>query len=405
MTGTHDHASPGAPGDDRPAAERACPPGLLRAAESAHRALQALVEAAAAESSGGTGDPLALADLDLRWRPGSVPADLAEQALRGVAESLSDVRAVSGGRAHCYACGNSACEHAVAPAAGEVFSGYESTGRPCWQEFFGFLLALGDERTDRLFADPPEILARVVGRTRLVAAQLRTFGRNSFTYRVWGQVVAGYLPVRNQRAAVTVQVVEDKHHKLHLQVIADPLLREALADAPEDRRSAFARVHDAIAEARRQTLSLSTLWEHGNRREQEEAVREKAFAILRHLAHSIEQKGRQLRRRTSHAEIRGGQNRPVHKAYDDVVAATAQDVFEDRFKQSLIVVGRGGRIHAFSREGRHITSLVLAGDEFDRRVARGRYVPPTDGDMEAFRASVLAALPAAAPDSAAEADA
>jgi len=394
MMASDDHVHPASPGADRPA-ERVCPPAVLLAAESAHRALQALVDAAAAETAGRAGDPVALAGLGLQWRPGAAPADLAEQALRGVAEFLSDVRAVSGGRAHCYACGSSACEHAVAPTAGEVFTGYESTGRPCWQEFFSFLLALGDDRADRLFADPPEILARVVGRTRLIADQLRTFGRNSFTYRVWGQVVAGYLPVRNQRAAISVQVVEDKHHQLHLQVIADPLLREALADAPEDRRSAFARVHDAIAEARRQTLSLSTLWQHGDRKEQEEAVREKAFAILRHLAHSIEQKGRQLRRRTSHAEIRGGQNRPVHKAYDDVVAATAQDVYLDRFKQSLIVVGRSGRIHAFSREGRHITSLILAGDELERRVARGRYVPQSDGDMEAFRASVLAALPAA----------
>jgi hypothetical protein len=355
--------------------------------------LRALLEAAAAECTGCTADRLALEGLNLQWRPGGSPADLAEQAMQGVAEAISEAQAVAGGRAYCYACNAVDCQHAVPPAAGEVFTGYESTGRPCWQEFFGFLLALGDQRTERLFAEHAEILARVVGRTRLIADQLRTFGRNSFTYRIWGQVVAGYLPVRNLRAALTVQIVEDRRHQLHLQVIADPLLREALADAPEDRRSAFARVYEAIAEARRQTLSLSTLWQNGSRREQEEATREKAFSILRHLAHSIEQKGRQLRRRTSHAEIRGGQNRPVHKAYDDVVAATAQDLYLDRFKQSLIVVGRAGRIHAFSREGKHITSLMLPGDEFDRRLARGRYVPHSEADIEAFRASVLAALP------------
>lgn len=370
------------------------PPAVLAAAQTACRALRALVETAALECAGRRAQQLALGGLQLHWRPETSADDLAEQALRAAAESISEAGAVVGGRVFCYACGSTECAHTLPAGAGEVFAGYASTGAPCWEEFFSYLLALGDRRTDLLFTESPDILARVVGRTRLVAQQLRTFGRNAFTYRIWGQVVAGYLRVRHLRAAATIQIVEDARHQLHLQVIADPLLREALADAPEDQRSAFARVHDAIAEARRQTLSLGTLWQSCNRREQAEAVREKAFAILRHLAHSIEQKGRQLRRRTSHAEIRGGQNRPVHKAYDDVVAATAHDVYLDRYKQSLIVAGRGGRIHAFSREGKHITSLVLAGDEFERRVARGRYTLYVEGDLEAFRVSALAGLPA-----------
>jgi hypothetical protein len=375
-----------------------CPAHLVQAATAAHRALLDLTQAAALESSGREADLPSAAGYALRWHPGLPPAELAEEAFRYFSELSSATRVFTGGRAYCYACGGSDCEHAIPAIPGEVFTGYESTGRPRWQEFFSFLLELGDERTDRLFDDQPELLARVIGRTRLVAAQLRSFGRNSFTYRVWGQVVAGYLQVRGTRAALSTQIVEDKRHQLHLQVISAPLLREALADAPEDRRSAFARVYDALEEARRQTASLSDLWQHANRREQDEGTHEKAFTILRHLAHSLEQKGRQQWRRTNHAEIRAGQNRPVHKAFDDVVAATMQDVYTDRFKQSVIVLGRSGRAHAFSRDGRHITSLMLAGDELERRVSRGRYVQYGAADVETFRASVLAALPTTKPE-------
>jgi hypothetical protein len=394
MTARHEH--PAETPDDG-ARNPPCPAHLAELAAVAHRALQELVQAAALESTGRAADSPDTTGLCLRWHPGISPTELAEEAFRHFAEINSAVRVFTGGRVYCYACGGAECEHAVPPLPGEVFTGYESTGRPCWQEFFSYLLQLGDDRTDRLFDDHPEMLARVVGRARLVAAQLRTFGRNSFTYRVWGQVVAGYLVVRGTRTALSAQIVEDTGHQLHLQVIAAPLLREALADAPDDRRSVCARVYDALAEARRQTASLSDLWRHDNRRAQEEETREKAFALLRHLAHSIEQKGRQQLRRTSHAELRGAQNRPVHKAFDDVMAASAQDVYTDRFKHSVIVAGRGGRVHAFSPAGRHITSLMLAGDEFERRVSRGRYTPFALGDLEAFRASVLAALPAPKP--------
>lgn len=370
------------------------PAPVVHAAAKAHQAMLELVQAAALETAGRHADHLDTSALALHWRPGTTPAGLAEEAFSFFAEAISETRSVSNGRVYCYACGSADCPHATPSAPGDVFTGYESTGRPRWQEFFSYLLELSDDRADRLFLERAELLARVVGRTRLVADQLTSFGRNAFTYRVWGQVVAGYLQVGDRRAALTVQVVEDKRHQLHLQVIASSGLREALADAPEDRRSAFARVYDAVAEARNQITAISSVWQHGSRRGNSAEVYEKAFAVLRHLAHSIEQKGRQQQRRTSHAEIRGGQNRPVHKAYDDVIAATGQNVYTDRLKHSVIVAGRSGRIHAFSAEGRHITSLVLAGDEFERRCARGRYVRYVEGDVDAFRASVLAALPA-----------
>lgn len=392
MTANHSDRSREASGEPRPGLPSG--PSVAEAAQAASEAMLALIDAAARASTGKRRDPHELGDLVLAWRPDLSAKELAQSAVQMVSEALSDTHVFETGRLYCYACGSADCPHARPPHPGDVFTGYESTGRPRWQEFFRFLLSLEDDRTERLFADRPELLARVIGRGRVISDQLASFGRHSYTYRIWGQVVAGYLSIRDVRAAVTMQFVEDKRHHLNLQVVAAPMLHEALANAPDDRRSAFHRVYDAIAEARRQTVALSSVWTNQKRtREQAHETRNKAFSILRHLAHSIERKGRQHHRRTQHAEVRARQKRPVHKAYDDVVAAGVNDVFFDRMKQSVIVLGRSGRIHAFSNGGKHITSLVLGRGEFERRLGRKRYVLYEPDKVEGFRANVLATLP------------
>ena len=365
--------------------------------EKARRAVEALGDlrrealsecGAGADSSGAAPGSFALA-----WDEGTTAQGLADQALRAAARSVSDLAAFRTGCIYCYACASAACEHAAPPAPGHVATGYESTGRPRWEELFNFLLQLGDERTDLLFARPPEVLARVVGRRRLTADQLASFGKNSLTYRVWGQVVAGYLRLGDLRAGLTIQLVETADSRLRLQVIADAKIRDALANAPEDRRSAFHRVHDAIGEARRQVFSLSNLWQMTSNGDVRREVRGKAFGVLRHLAHSIERKGRQHKRRTAHAELRGQQRRPIHKAYEDLLASASRtDFFRDTVKQSIIVLGRGGRLHAFNDTGKHVTSLTIRGDELERRRRRRRYLPLATADAEAFRNTAIAAM-------------
>jgi hypothetical protein len=237
------------------------------------------------------------------------------------------------------------------------------------------------------------MLARLVGRTRLVSEQLASFGKNSLTYRVWGQVVAGYIHIRGLRSAISVQLVEDRSRQLRLQVVADTATRDALANAPDSKRSALHRVYDALAEARRQISSLSSLWQHTRDRGKQKDIRDRAFSALRHLVHSIERKGRQHRRRTAHAELRGQQRRPVHKAYDDLTAAPRDAFYNDTVRHSIIVLGKSGRAHVFSDAGKHITSFLLQGDELDRRIGRKRYAPYPADQVEAFRSQALAAIP------------
>jgi len=239
----------------------------------------------------------------LTWRPAMTARELAEEAMTMAAEFTARGNAFRHGTVYCYACGSADCEHAQPPTAGTVFAGYESTGRPRWEEFFNVLLGLEDPRTDRLFHEPPDTLARVIGRRRLTAEQLVSFGRNSLTFRIWGQVIAGYFHIDDFRGALSAQVIETRDHQLRFQVIAPVEVLEALASARPDRASSLHRVHDALNGAREEVYSLSSLWQAKPDRKRQNEVRDRAFALLRHLAHSIERKGRQRRRRTAHAEV------------------------------------------------------------------------------------------------------
>jgi hypothetical protein len=358
-------------------------------AQDAVRALEALRRAAFADCDGTEVPAESHEDFELAWSPGMAPADLAEQALASAAECLAEYQTFRSGCVYCYGCRSASCEHAQPETASQVFAGYQATGRPYWEEFFNFLLSLDDDRADRLFAERPELLSRVIGRKRLTGEQLESFGRNSLTYRIWGQVVAGYVLVDGERMAFSVQIVENKAHQLRLQVLAPEGLQAALVDTPNASRSALHRVHEALQEARHSMVEISHLWEahHGRKRLAE--VREKAFSILRHLAHSIERKGRQRVRRTAHAELRGNQQRPVHAAREDLSQATDGDFYRDRFRGSVIVTGKSGRAHAFNDEGRHITSFVLQGNELDRRLQRHRYQPLDEPERTAFRQHAL----------------
>ena len=58
-------------------------------------------------------------------------------------------------------------------------------------------------------------------------------------------------------------------------------------------------------------------------------------------------------------------------------------------KNSLVVLGKERRVHVFSNEGRHITSLRLAKKEIDNRIRRERYDCVESSEVEALRQRCL----------------
>lgn len=335
--------------------------------------------------------------LRLAWTPGQAPADFLDDNLATLQRALRGGYRPHPGRLYCYHCGSDECPHARPAAPGEVFAGYQNTGRPRWLEFLSYMLELEDTRLDQLFDEEHSLLGRVVGRQRLVAAQFLAYGRASLTCRVIGQVVAGYLAVGETACALSVLIVEDAGRNLHTQVIAPERLREALADARDRDASPFLRVHEALRATRQHVQALAVPWRGRLPRAERVSLREQLFATLRHLANSLERKGRQARRRTAHAELRQQQQRPVAKAHEDLAAALPEDFCLDRKTQCIVVLGRKGRLHVFNPEARHVTSLQLEGGQLERRFQRQRYVRLEPAALAEFRQKLQPSLPPAVP--------
>ena len=356
--------------------------------------VRALVEAAARECLGESSRPEIPARVPLEWHPELTADELLETVVRAVQEAQAQKATLRGGHVYCYACRSASCEHSQPPRASEVFAGYTSLGLPAWDEFLSCLLAWNDLRADQLFSERPEILAHLTGRARLIQNQLSSFGKDSLTFRIWGQVIAGYYRIGEVKAALTVQVVETKERSLRLLVVADACLLEALADTPEDRRSPFFRAYDALQEARTRTAAISQRWQHDARRVTvHEEIHQEVFAVLRHLARSLERQGRQEHRRTVHAETRSQQARPVSAGAEDVIQATATDFYRDVVRHSIVVAGRSGRCHVYTEDGRHITTLAINGKELEGRVRRRRYQVLSGDEYAAFRKTLDSTSP------------
>jgi hypothetical protein len=286
-----------------------------------------------------------------------------------------------------------------------VFRGYSSTGVPEWYEFIQALVEVKDERVDQLYARPPRSLCLVQTGHQLREKQLASFGKESHSYAILAQVVAGmfHLPssvVGNKggsATAITVQAVETRGARGQVQVRLNtvvggvspekwmellvsewhPVLGRALDDAGRGMESVERRLRTAM-EGGRTGAALGEIFRDVPR-------------ILRRFARTVEQGGRQAVRRTRHAQERRGE-RPVHKALDDARGALDEALYFDEKTQGRVVCGPAGRTHVFNAEGRHVTTFSLPPDGAAFRLRTQRWRRLTTEEMTSFRARVKAHL-------------
>lgn len=331
------------------------------------------------------------------WAISFEPA-LAEQLEDQLADASAVRAAYTRGAVYCYRCERSDCEHARPPTPLSVFAGYDSAGRPTWEDLLQALLRARHPRLDELYGKPPATLAVMRYGRELKGEQLSSFGRASRTYAVLGQVVAGFFEAPaprgregSERLALTLQMVESRgsngEFQLHLNTLArmpdGGLFEHWLGEGAP---SSLIR---ARAVALRATQALEGRVLAARSRGDWEAARRELRAvpaILRELADSLERGERQRRRRTQHVEQRREEQRPVHKAVEDARAARPSDVFVDVKTSAIIVAGPKGRTHAFTAEGRHVTSFMAKPGAAEFRVQTGRWRPAEPAEFEQFRA-------------------
>ena len=343
--------------------------------------------------------PLALAltvTPGARWRVEAAPP-LESQVRRAVREAGARRDVFRPGRVWCFRCESSACEHAAPPSPGKVFGGYAPTGLPEWTDFTEVLLALRHPGVERAFGGGRSALtAAEVPAQRLRERQLEAFGRDSMTYDIIAEVVFGPVEVGRRvgpgepvRAAFTLQAVETRDAQGLVRLHGNLLGRledgtEAL-DALGD--GGHTRILEIVRTARRRIAALSPRPARGAPACAPAAdVRARAAAAVHEAARSLDRLGRQRGRRTAHAENRGLSRRPTGSALEDTRGAAPESFLRDARRDTVIVLGPRERVHVFSPDGRHVTTLHLDPDTVRRRRSRERWEPLAAADRQRFQA-------------------
>ncbi len=324
--------------------------------------------------------------------PALEDASASPALLSGTAEALRRTSAradpIAAGRVFCYRCDGADCEHAAPPRPRSVFAGFSPTGQPQWTDLAQALLEAKHERIDELFSSTAPLGLVRPGR-ELKARLLPPFGKSSKTYDVLAQLVAGHFggsgaPV----SALTLQAVESRSPEGGTRLTLNRIGSEASAWLDDHPDNAFAQ---ALQAARGRLAQIeSDLAGGGVSAARRSELMRKIPGILHDLRRALERSGRQSERRTKHAVERRRENRPTHAAIHDAWAAADADLLADETRGTMIVLGPRGRAHAFTPEGRHVTSLILDREALSRRLARRRWRPATPAEIEALRTALPA---------------
>jgi hypothetical protein len=250
-----------------------------------------------------------------------------------------------------------------------VFDGYTSTGKPQFADFVTMAIERKDPRIDRLLAGEDIVLTRVTMGRVLRTQQLAEFGGNSPVYKILGQVDAGLFRVLHAagRCAFSFQLLRgttlEGRVRLRLHVVgaidpmdlADPVLMQLL--------TRFQRHLDDEA------LRLQGQLQKGE-------VDEEAFVLplLQEFAQRLQSRTRNTGRRTQHGLERSetGQ-RPTSRAYPDAGEASDDAILWDLDQNTIVVLGGKGRVHVFTPQGKHVTSVTMQGHAIERRRHMGRW--------------------------------
>lgn len=332
-----------------------------------------------------------------RFLPSDPGEDFLHQILSQIGRAQSKDRFFQQGRVFCFRCDSLKCTHCVPPASRTVFQGYSPTGTPLWQDFASLCLHRKDPRIEALYKDPPEALALTLRGRELKNEQLPIFGKNSKAYNILGETVFGFFPVldpksgERQYAAATLQaVLSSSRSGLSLR----PNL---LCFIPKmgDLNDLFTlgsdpHLHGLFSDLKERLHNLENqLPRRGRRETMEGELSRRVEVLLGQTGRKIERLFRQRRRRTRHAQDRLEQKaRPGAKAFMDTMEAPPEKILYDILEKTYIVLGQRGRVHAFSPEGRHVTSVSFQQEEIKRRKEKGRW---RETSLEA-RESLLAAL-------------
>jgi hypothetical protein len=269
-----------------------------------------------------------------------------EQISKRVREVREHEKALRPGAVFSYFAGSSHAEGCRPTEARQVFDGYSSTGKPQFADFVTMAIDRKDPQIDRMLAGEEIILTHVSMGRVLRTQQLAEFGGNSPVFKILGQVDAGLFRVLGAagRCAFSFQLLRGTtlegrvRLRLHAVGAVDPM---DLADPA---------IMQILSRFQRQ-LDVEAMRLEGQ-----------------------QQRTRNAGRRTQHGLERAEEGqRPTSRAYPDAGEASDDAILWDLDQNTVVVLGGKGRVHVFTPQGKHVTSVMMQGHAIDRRRHMGRW--------------------------------
>jgi len=255
---------------------------------------------------------------------------------------------------------------------------------------------------DRLYQPQGgDLVAAYMDAEVLKGRQLNVFGRHSKAYDVLGQVVFGFLRLpapcveaqESERVAFTLQAVESRNldgsARLELNALGRFWDGTSAIDALTSPYQL--KIFKIISDVRQRIQNLApSCGTHGERRPARlrADVPLHVTQILKEMARGLERFVRKTDRRTAHVEERRVKNRPTSKAWEDSATASDDNILWDNHRHTVVILGPRNRVHVFSQEGRHVTSLMIEGEAVRNRLRRQRWRRLTGDPLERFSAAV-----------------
>jgi len=307
--------------------------------------------------------------LDERADARAAAGAVTEQILQRLREVREHERALQPGAVFCYFTESATVEHCRPQEPRHVFEGYNSTGRPVFGDFVTMAIERKDAGIDQLLAGQDMVLTHVSMGRVLRTQQLAEFGGESAVYKILGQVDAGLFRVlgAEQKCAFSFQLLRGKtiegKPRLRLHAVGKVDLMDLADPGVLNILSKFQRQLDA------ESLRLQGKEKNGD-------VDDEAFVLplLKDLAQKLASRARNVSRRTEHAVVRSEEGqRPTPRAYPDAAEAHDDAILWDAEKATIVVAGPKGRVHVFTAQGKHVTSVMMQGSAVERRRHQGRW--------------------------------
>ena len=307
--------------------------------------------------------------LDERADARAAAGAVTEQILQRLREVREHERALQPGAVFCYFTESATVEHCRPQEPRHVFEGYNSTGRPVFSDFVTMAIERKDAGIDQLLAGQDMVLTHVTMGRVLRTQQLAEFGGESAVYKILGQVDAGLFRVlgAEQKCAFSFQLLRGKtiegKPRLRLHAVGKVDLMDLADPGVLNILSKFQRQLDA------ESLRLQGKEKNGE-------VDDEAFVLplLKDLAQKLQSRARNVSRRTEHAVSRSEEGqRPTPRAYPDAAESHDDAILWDTEKATIVVTGPKGRVHVFTPQGKHVTSVMMQGSAIERRRHQGRW--------------------------------